>query len=579
MPSKIFILLLLFLLQASCLIRDNGSLPDLLILRELGKKVVGVITETDNVNNPPTSTPPTNTPVGNTPTTTPPSAPTISNLRDKGVTYSGFIIGTATQGELALSSVEVSLDNGSYSQATGTTSWKFQLPTGSSTWRDNTKHTISVRAKDVNGNVSAVTTISARKGQNKDINGDGYSDVVVGGTGNAAYIFYSSGSSGVTSTNLAGANATLTGSGGFGWRVAMGDPNGDGYADVIVGCDTQSKAFIFHSSGTSGISSTNQASANTTFTGGTQLGINVSFGDVNGDGFSDALVGDYSTSMAYIFHSLGNSGVSNASIGAANTTFTGSNGFGIFVVLGDVNGDGYSDALVGDSGVGSSLFIFHSAGITGINNVSSGSANTSLTAGSCCFGNAIAIGDTNGDGYQDVIVGKNGDNTAYIFHSSGTSGIISTNNLGANTTLTGSGGNFGSSVSSSDINGDGFADVIVGEYGNDKAFLFLIGGNSGVASTNDLGANTTFSGSAGAGFSRSLRFGDVNGDGLPDIIIGADNAFKVYIFQNSGYLGIANINYTSANTTLNGSGSYFGVSTAFLDYRKNLFLNRKILLY
>ncbi len=74
MPSKILILLLLFLLQASCLLRDNGSLPELLIVRELGKKVIGVITGTDNTNTPPTSTPPTtNTPVGNTPTTTPPS--------------------------------------------------------------------------------------------------------------------------------------------------------------------------------------------------------------------------------------------------------------------------------------------------------------------------------------------------------------------------------------------------------------------------------------------------------------------------------------------------------------------------
>ncbi|MBK9498178.1 MAG: hypothetical protein IPO06_02135 [Leptospiraceae bacterium] len=50
MPSKILILFLLFLLQASCLLRDNGSLPELLILRELGKKVdsgnINIVTPT-----------------------------------------------------------------------------------------------------------------------------------------------------------------------------------------------------------------------------------------------------------------------------------------------------------------------------------------------------------------------------------------------------------------------------------------------------------------------------------------------------------------------------------------------------
>jgi len=65
----------------------------------------------------------------------------ITNLHDYGVVESGFVIGTATD-NYEISSIGVKLDDGSYADATGTTDWVFQLPTGGSIWKDGSEHTV-----------------------------------------------------------------------------------------------------------------------------------------------------------------------------------------------------------------------------------------------------------------------------------------------------------------------------------------------------------------------------------------------------------------------------------------------------
>jgi hypothetical protein len=81
----------------------------------------------------------------------------------------------------------------------------------------------------------------------------------------------------------------------------------------------------------------------------------VALGDVNGDGYADVVVGAYYANMlagaAYVFQSAGAAGVpSGAYNSSANTTLTGaaSSYFGYSVALGDVNGDGYADVVNGN---------------------------------------------------------------------------------------------------------------------------------------------------------------------------------------------------------------------------------------
>jgi len=288
--------------------------------------------------------PPATTSTTTTATTT--LSVTVSNLRNLGVTHSGFVVGTAGGGSNAVSAVEVSLDSGSYTTATGTTAWSYKLPTGGSTWKENSAHTIAVRARDSSNNLSTVATLSVRKGVNQDVNGDGYADVVVGAYNtDAVYVFHSAGASGIANAAYTSANATLTGpaSSYFGVSVALGDVNGDGYADLTVGAFSLNSyagaAYVFQSAGASGIASAAYTSANAALTGPTSsdFGHSVALGDVNGDGYADLAVGAYGASGAYVFHSAGASGIASADYTSANATLTGpaSSQFGVSVALTD----------------------------------------------------------------------------------------------------------------------------------------------------------------------------------------------------------------------------------------------------
>ncbi|MCD4812853.1 integrin alpha, partial [bacterium] len=405
-----------------------------------------------------------------------------------------------------------------------------------------------------------------------DVNGDGYSDVIVGvyrydnGESNEgrAYVYHGS-SSGLNATANWIAESDQVDA-GFGRSVASsGDVNGDGYSDVIVGAhfynngeQDEGRAYVYHGS-SSGLENTAAWTDESDQTYA-YFGYSVaSAGDVNGDGYSDVIVGAYgydngasNEGRAYVYHGS-SSGLADASAWTAESDQTGAE-FGRSVAsAGDVNGDGYSDVIVGahayDNGATDEgrVFVYHgsSSGMAGTANWTAESDQTGAE-----FGRSVAsAGDVNGDGYSDVIVGAhyydNGETDegcAYVYHGS-SAGLANTAAWTAESDQVDTW--FGYSVASAgDVNGDGYSDVIVGapfydngETNEGRVFVYH-GSTSGLAATANwiVEGNEIF---VGFGYSVASA-GDVNGDGYSDVIVGApfyDNGAtdegRAYVYHGS----------------------------------------------
>ncbi|HSK11769.1 MAG TPA: integrin alpha, partial [Phnomibacter sp.] len=268
-----------------------------------------------------------------------------------------------------------------------------------------------------------------------DVNHDGYSDVVIGAYayddgGNVdegrAFVYLGSSSGSITTdpTIISDANQAYA---FFGFSVSSaGDINGDGYSDIIIGSygsdnganPDQGKAFIYYGSCT-GIST----AADLVITGTDQPNDHFGFsvataGDMNGDGFSDVLVGAFGynsqSGRAYAFYGSGG-GLSTTPFVLENSIAGNGTGdrMGMGVSsAGDINGDGYSDIIVGvpqyanlvSTAPKGRAFVYlgNATGVSATPEI----IITDNINDQQFFGHAVgAAGDINGDGFSDIVVG------------------------------------------------------------------------------------------------------------------------------------------------------------------------------
>ncbi|HET6202173.1 MAG TPA: VCBS repeat-containing protein [Planctomycetota bacterium] len=349
-----------------------------------------------------------------------------------------------------------------------------------------------------------------------DVDSDGDPDAFLGSSCSSGgigqgHLFLNGGASvftDVTTTNLPAIGCATR-------AAAFGDLDGDGDLDLYVG--TIGLERFLRNDG-SGVFTDATAGNLPTMIDPTEA---VALGDVDGDGDLDAFVGNATytgpqPSRLYLNNGTG------AFADVTATNLPGLTGATYDVELGDVDGDGDLDALVGNggySGPGNRLDLNNGSGVFTI-------APATSLPGSPEDTQAVALGDVDGDGDLDAVVVNNGyQNRLYL--NDGVAAFVDV----TSTTLPGEAEGTGA-VALGDVDGDGDLDAFLGNYEGDRLFR-----NDGTGSFADATPTSLFP--PLFEFIDAVALGDLDGDGDLDALLGVGNPFdpspgQIRRYMNAG---------------------------------------------